>query len=84
MCAQVLAVVGSMTHAGTGVSGWLLQLYSSYGEHLKTLRVPASRVAGLAWESGSRSVALAAGGAVLMAAVRQVSSPCVACPRRLV
>jgi hypothetical protein len=65
-----------MTHAGSGVTGWLLQLYSCRGEHLHTLRVPGGGAAGFAWEGASQRVGLAVGGAVLMAAVRQVGQAC--------
>lgn len=63
---QVLAVVGS-----TG-SGWLVQFYSCQGDHLHTMRVPGPGVSGATWEAGSQRLALAAGGAILLAAVRQV------------
>ncbi|KAI8474040.1 MAG: intraflagellar transport protein [Monoraphidium minutum] len=81
---SVLAVTGlQAAGAGPGArESWLVQFYSSSGEHLNTLRVPAppggaagaaapGGLSGAAWEGGGLRVALAVEAAVLFASVRR-------------
>ncbi|CAB3360361.1 Hypothetical predicted protein [Cloeon dipterum] len=68
---SVLAVTGTMTtdDEENPISN-MLQLYSPYGEHLRTLRIPGTHVSSCVWEGGSLRLALAVDSYIYFANLR--------------
>ena len=57
---SVLALAGSYGGGGgTGREVAMVQFYSPYGQHLRTLKVPGGGIQALSWEGGSLRIALA-------------------------
>jgi len=68
---SVLAVGGvSMSRGPEDKQASQVQFYSPFGAHLRTLRVPGSRLSGLTWESGGLRMALAVDSFIYFANVR--------------
>ncbi|KAL3151657.1 hypothetical protein ABBQ38_012645 [Trebouxia sp. C0009 RCD-2024] len=55
---SVLAVSGVIANSNSPAAA-VVQFYSCYGQHLRTLRVPGSSINALAWEKGGLRIALA-------------------------
>jgi WD repeat-containing protein 35 len=67
----VLAVGGvSLTRGSEDKQGSQVQFYSPFGAHLRTLRIPGSRLSGLTWEGGGLRMALAIDSFIYFANVR--------------
>ena len=67
----VLALAGS--YGGSGGAGRevaMVQFYSPYGQHLRTLKVPGGGIQALSWEGGSLRVALAVDTFIYFANIR--------------
>lgn len=68
---SVLAVGGvSNTRSSDDKQGSQVQFYSPFGAHLRTLRIPGSRLSGLTWEGGGLRMALAVDSHIYFANVR--------------
>ncbi|XP_050539955.1 WD repeat-containing protein 35 isoform X2 [Daktulosphaira vitifoliae] len=67
---SVLALVGSLMVEGEVKESNVLQLYSPFGEHLRTLRIPGFMVSACCWESTSLRITLAIDSFVYFANVR--------------
>jgi WD repeat-containing protein 35 len=70
---SVLALAGS--YGGSGQIGAarevaMVQFYSPYGQHLRTLKVPGGGIQALSWEGGSLRVALAVDTFIYFANIR--------------
>ncbi|KAH8943800.1 hypothetical protein BDL97_13G073500 [Sphagnum fallax] len=63
----VLAVAGS-TQRDTPSS--MVQLYSSSGNHLRTLQIPGTRISAVSWEGGGLRLALAVDAYIYLANIR--------------
>ena len=55
----MLALAGSYGGGGQGKEVAMVQFYSPFGQHLRTLKVPGGGIQALSWEGGSLRVALA-------------------------
>lgn len=68
----VLALAGSPPgESPTGNSkSSEIQFYSAYGQHLKTLRVPASSITAIAWEASGLRLAIAVDALIYLANIR--------------
>ncbi|XP_025414871.1 WD repeat-containing protein 35 isoform X2 [Sipha flava] len=67
---NVLALVGSLVVDGDVKESNVLELYSPFGEHLRTLRIPGFMVSACCWESTSLRITLAIDSFVYFANVR--------------
>ncbi|KAL5245231.1 hypothetical protein ACI65C_012641 [Semiaphis heraclei] len=67
---SVLALVGTLIVDGDVKESNVLQLYSPFGEHLRTLRIPGYMVSSCCWESTSLRITLAIDSFVYFANVR--------------
>ncbi|VVC39444.1 WD40-repeat-containing domain,WD repeat protein 35,WD40/YVTN repeat-like-containing [Cinara cedri] len=67
---SVLALVGSLIVDGDIKESNVLQLYSPFGQHLRTLRIPGFMVSACCWESTSLRITLAIDSFVYFANVR--------------
>lgn len=71
---SVLALAGSQTDAGTRGSGGaevnVVQFYDPFGRHLRSLRVPGSRIESLAWEGSGLRICLAVDSHIYFANIR--------------
>jgi WD repeat-containing protein 35 len=70
---SVLALAGSYGGAGGAGGGRevaMVQFYSPYGQHLRTLKVPGGGIQALSWEGGSLRVALAVESFIYFANIR--------------
>ena len=51
---SILAVAGTMSvTGGSEKDSNVVQFYTPFGEHLRTLKVPGKQITGCAWEGGS-------------------------------
>lgn len=67
----MLAVGGvSITRGSDDKQGSQVQFYTPFGAHLRTLRIPGSRLSGLTWEGGGLRMALAVDSFIYFANVR--------------
>ncbi|XP_023244868.1 WD repeat-containing protein 35 [Copidosoma floridanum] len=66
---SVLAVAGVATGDDRRLTN-VVQFYSAFGEHLKTLKVPGKRVSGCSWEGGSLRVCLSVDSNIFFANIR--------------
>ena len=69
----ILAVAGQMFVPGSGATekdSNVVQFYNSYGEHLRTLKVPGKQINSCAWEGGSLRIALAVDSFIYFANIR--------------
>ncbi|XP_058691758.1 WD repeat-containing protein 35 isoform X2 [Poecile atricapillus] len=55
---SVLAVAGSLKAASQDKDVNVVQFYTPFGEHLRTLKVPGKHISSLAWEGGGLKIAL--------------------------
>ena len=69
---SILAVAGTMTVAGIGTEkdSNVVQFYTPYGEHLRTLKVPGKQITACAWEGGSLRIALSVDSFIYFANIR--------------
>ncbi|XP_041888832.1 WD repeat-containing protein 35 isoform X2 [Corvus kubaryi] len=56
---SVLAVAGSLKAASQDKDVNVVQFYTPFGEHLRTLKVPGKQISSLSWEGGGLKIALA-------------------------
>lgn len=66
----VLAVAGMMTLAGETKDCNVIQFFTPFGEHLRTLKIPGREVSSCVWEGGSLRVALAVDSFIYFANIR--------------
>nr|XP_032817286.1 WD repeat-containing protein 35 isoform X1 [Petromyzon marinus] len=57
-CGSVLAVAGSQRAYGQEKEFNLVQFYTPFGEHLRSLKMPGKHLSALAWEGGGLRIAL--------------------------
>ncbi|KAJ7408453.1 WD repeat-containing protein 35 [Willisornis vidua] len=67
-CGSVLAVAGSLQ--GTSQDVNIVQFYTPFGEHLRTLKVPGKQISSLSWEGGGLKIALAVDSYIYFANIR--------------
>ena len=69
---SILAVAGTMTVSGVGTEkdSNVVQFYTPYGEHLRTLKVPGKQITACAWEGGSLRIALSVDSFIYFANIR--------------
>uniref|UniRef100_A0A3Q3JRB8 WD repeat-containing protein 35 n=1 Tax=Monopterus albus TaxID=43700 RepID=A0A3Q3JRB8_MONAL len=58
-CGSVLAVAGSLRASNMEKEINVVQFYTPFGEHLRTLKVPGNQMTGVAWEGGGLRIGLA-------------------------
>ncbi|KAM3595435.1 uncharacterized protein V6R79_023511 [Siganus canaliculatus] len=58
-CGSVLAVAGSLRATNLEKEFNVVQFYTPFGEHLRTLKVPGKQMTGIAWEGGGLRIGLA-------------------------
>uniref|UniRef100_A0A3Q2X111 WD repeat-containing protein 35 n=1 Tax=Haplochromis burtoni TaxID=8153 RepID=A0A3Q2X111_HAPBU len=68
-CGSVLAVAGSLRGAMEKEFN-VVQFYTPFGEHLRTLKVPGKQMSGVAWEGGGLRIALAVESFIYFANIR--------------
>jgi WD repeat-containing protein 35 len=70
---SVLAIAGSkdvqLPDGGSKVAH-MIQFYSPFGAHLRTLKVPGNKIAGISWEGGGLRLALAVDSFIYFANIR--------------
>jgi WD repeat-containing protein 35 len=66
---SVLAIAGTRS-AGEGKDTQMVQFYTPFGKHLRTLKVPGSGITSLSWEGGSLRLALAVDSFIYFANIR--------------
>mmetsp|Transcript_25379 Transcript_25379/g.58463 ORF Transcript_25379/g.58463 Transcript_25379/m.58463 type:complete len:1193 (+) Transcript_25379:116-3694(+) len=67
----VMAVAGQQPSRSSGDKEFsMVQFYSPFGIHLRTLRVPGSGIQGLSWEGGGLRIALAVDSFIFFANIR--------------
>ncbi|XP_061599596.1 WD repeat-containing protein 35 [Cololabis saira] len=69
-CGSVLAVAGSLRAASKDKEFNVVQFYTPFGEHLRTLKVPGKQMSGVAWEGGGLRCALAVDSYIYFANIR--------------
>ncbi|KAM9319055.1 WD repeat-containing protein 35 isoform 1-T1 [Pholidichthys leucotaenia] len=69
-CGNVLAVAGSLRVPNMEKEFNVLQFYTPYGEHLRTLKVPGKQMSGVAWEGGGLRIGLAVDSHIYFANIR--------------
>lgn len=68
---SILAVAGTMSVAGgTEKDSNVVQFYTPFGEHLRTLKVPGKQITGCAWEGGSLRISLSVDSFIYFANIR--------------
>lgn len=68
---SVLAIAGLMSvSGGLDKDSNVVQFYSPFGEHLRTLKVPGRQITACAWEGGSLRIALAVDSFIYFANIR--------------
>ncbi|XP_032910663.1 WD repeat-containing protein 35 isoform X3 [Catharus ustulatus] len=67
---SVLAVAGSLKTASPDKDVSVVQFYTPFGEHLRTLKVPGKEISSLAWEGDGLKIALAVDHYIYFANVR--------------
>ena len=69
---SILAVAGTMTvpSVGSEKDSNVVQFYTPYGEHLRTLKVPGKQITACAWEGGSLRIALSVDSFIYFANIR--------------
>ncbi|XP_030575104.1 WD repeat-containing protein 35 isoform X3 [Archocentrus centrarchus] len=68
-CGSVLAVAGSL-RATMDKEFNVVQFYTPFGEHLRTLKMPGKQMSGIAWEGGGLRIALAVESFIYFANIR--------------
>uniref|UniRef100_A0A3Q2XUY4 WD repeat-containing protein 35 n=1 Tax=Hippocampus comes TaxID=109280 RepID=A0A3Q2XUY4_HIPCM len=69
-CGSVLAVAGSLRALNSDVEINVVQFYTPFGEHLRTLKVPGKEMTGVAWEGGGLRISLAVDSYIYFANIR--------------
>uniref|UniRef100_A0A3Q2CBS3 WD repeat-containing protein 35 n=1 Tax=Cyprinodon variegatus TaxID=28743 RepID=A0A3Q2CBS3_CYPVA len=69
-CGSVLAVAGSLRAANMEKELNVVQFYTPFGEHLRTLKVPGKHMSGISWEGGGLRIALAVDSYIYFANIR--------------
>ncbi|XP_060089548.1 WD repeat-containing protein 35 isoform X2 [Heteronotia binoei] len=69
-CGNVLAIAGFQKVAAQDKDINLVQFYTPFGEHLRTLRVPGKQMSSLSWEGGGLKIALAVDSSIYFANIR--------------
>ena len=68
---SILAVAGTMSvSGGSEKDSNVVQFYTPFGEHLRTLKVPGKQITACAWEGGSLRIALAVDSFIYFANIR--------------
>uniref|UniRef100_A0A803W6F1 WD repeat-containing protein 35 n=1 Tax=Ficedula albicollis TaxID=59894 RepID=A0A803W6F1_FICAL len=67
---SVLAVAGSLKAASQDKDVNVVQFYTPFGEHLRTLKVPGKQISSLAWERDGLKIALAVDHYIYFANIR--------------
>ncbi|XP_067931487.1 WD repeat-containing protein 35-like [Watersipora subatra] len=67
-CGDTLAVCGSQKSSEKDIN--VVQFYTPFGEHLRTLKVPGKQITSCAWEGGSLRIALAVDSFIFFANIR--------------
>ncbi|XP_054833887.1 WD repeat-containing protein 35 [Eublepharis macularius] len=69
-CGNVLAVAGFQKIAAQDKDVNLVQFYTPFGEHLRTLRVPGKQMSSLSWEGGGLKIGIAVDSSIYFANIR--------------
>ncbi|XP_023129975.2 WD repeat-containing protein 35 isoform X1 [Amphiprion ocellaris] len=69
-CGSVLAVAGSLRASNMEKEFNVVQFYTPFGEHLRTLKVPGKQMSGVAWEGGGLRISLAVDSYIYFANIR--------------
>ncbi|XP_030902468.2 WD repeat-containing protein 35 isoform X2 [Melopsittacus undulatus] len=69
-CGSVLAVAGSLKTTSQDKDVNIVQFYTPFGEHLRTLRVPGKQISALSWEGSGLKIALAVDSYIYFANIR--------------
>ncbi|XP_014672746.1 PREDICTED: WD repeat-containing protein 35-like [Priapulus caudatus] len=67
---SVLAIGGSQRYAGADKNVNVVQFYTPYGEHLRTLKVPGQKLSSCSWEGGGLRIAMAVDSFIYFANIR--------------
>ena len=67
---SVLAIAGSQKAVAQDKDVNVVQFYTPFGEHLRTLKVPGKQVFGCSWEGGSLRISLAVDSYIYFANIR--------------
>ncbi|XP_051471912.1 WD repeat-containing protein 35 isoform X3 [Apus apus] len=69
-CGSILAVAGSLKAASPDKDVNIVQFYTPFGEHLRTLKVPGKQISALSWEGSGLKIALAVDSYIYFANIR--------------
>ncbi|XP_053316634.1 WD repeat-containing protein 35 isoform X1 [Spea bombifrons] len=69
-CGSVLAVAGSQRATSEDKEVNIVQFYTPFGEHLRTLKVPGKQMAAVSWEGGGLRIGLAVDSFIYFANIR--------------
>lgn len=69
-CGSVLAVAGSLRATNVEKEFNVVQFYTPFGEHLRTLKVPGKQMTGVGWEGGGLRIGLAVDSYLYFANIR--------------
>uniref|UniRef100_A0A8C5M5H2 WD repeat-containing protein 35 n=1 Tax=Leptobrachium leishanense TaxID=445787 RepID=A0A8C5M5H2_9ANUR len=69
-CGSVLAVAGSQKAANQEKDVNIVQFYTPFGEHLRTLNVPGKQISAVSWEGGGLRIGLAVDSFIYFANIR--------------
>ncbi|XP_066495950.1 WD repeat-containing protein 35 [Tiliqua scincoides] len=69
-CGNVLAIAGFQKVASQDKDINIVQFYTPFGEHLRTLKVPGKQVSALSWEGGGLKIGLAVDSFIYFANIR--------------
>ncbi|KAF7710784.1 WD repeat-containing protein 35 isoform X2 [Silurus meridionalis] len=67
---NVLAIAGSLRNPGGDKDVNVLNFYTPFGEHLRTLKVPGKQVTAISWEGGGLRIGLAVDSYIYFANIR--------------
>ncbi|XP_059152704.1 WD repeat-containing protein 35-like isoform X2 [Physella acuta] len=67
---SILAIAGTQHAVGQDKEVNVVQFYTPFGEHLRTLKVPGNDLSSCSWEGGSLRIALAVGSFIYFANIR--------------
>ncbi|KAI4891832.1 hypothetical protein NFI96_020511 [Prochilodus magdalenae] len=69
-CGSVLAIAGSLRSASGDKDLNVLNFYTPFGEHLRTLKVPGKQITAVSWEGGGLRIGLAVDSFIYFANIR--------------
>uniref|UniRef100_A0AAQ4Q112 WD repeat-containing protein 35 n=1 Tax=Gasterosteus aculeatus aculeatus TaxID=481459 RepID=A0AAQ4Q112_GASAC len=69
-CGSALAVAGSLRSSNLEKEVNVVQFYTPFGEHLRTLKVPGKQMTGVGWEGGGLRIGLAVDSYIYFANIR--------------